>query len=271
MPIAITLTLESETEAVLPRDLGRANYAATLRAIGQVDPALAEQIHNGDGPKPLTCSLLLGTRSTREGSPISPGEHYFVRITGLTPEVEAALEAALLQATPETWELDHHAFRVVQATATPDDDPTGWAGRRSYAELVQTYLEDRTALRKRITLEFASPTAFRSKKKHVTIPMPALVFGSLVERWNAFAPFALSADMRRFAEECIAVSRYRLQSRPVDQKNKALRIGAVGTATYVALRNDIYWVSVFNLLADFARFGGVGVQTTTGMGQVRRR
>lgn len=271
MPIAITLMLESETEAVLPRDLGRANYAAALRAIARIDENLAAQIHDGDGPKPITCSLLWGARRTREGMPVRPGETYFVRITGLTPEVEEALDLALLHNPPKTWELDRHMFRVVRTTDTPEEDPTGWAGRQSYAEMVQTYLQGRSALRKRITLEFASPTAFRSQEKQITLPLPGLVFGSLVERWNAFAPIALSADMRRFAEECIAVSRYRLQSRPVDQKNKALRIGAIGEATYIALRYDVYWVSVFNLLADFARFGGVGVQTTTGMGQVRTR
>jgi CRISPR-associated endoribonuclease Cas6 len=41
--------------------------------------------------------------------------------------------------------------------------------------------------------------------------------------------------------------------------------------TYRALGADRYWLGVINLLADFAFYSGVGVQTTTGMGQVRRR
>jgi CRISPR-associated endoribonuclease Cas6 len=80
----------------------------------------------------------------------------------------------------------------------------------------------------------------------------------------------LSPDMRRFGEEMVAISRYRLESRALEQKNGALRIGGVGQATYTALGGDRYWLSVLQMLADFARYSGVGVQTATGMGQVRR-
>ncbi|NJN81941.1 MAG: CRISPR system precrRNA processing endoribonuclease RAMP protein Cas6 [Caldilineaceae bacterium] len=101
--------------------------------------------------------------------------------------------------------------------------------------------------------------------------LPGLVFGSLVERWNAFSPVTLSPEMRRFGEEMVAISRYHLQSRPVAQKNQGLRIGGVGEATYRALAGDRYWLGVMQMLADFALYSGVGVQTATGMGQVRHR
>lgn len=123
---------------------------------------------------------------------------------------------------------------------------------------------------RQVTLEFASPTAFKSAGLTVPVPMPNLVFGSLVERWNAFSPVTLSPEMRRFGEEMVALSRYRLESRVVEQKNNALRIGGVGQATYVAVAADRYWLAVLQMLADFALYSGVGVQTATGMGQVRR-
>ncbi|RIK35422.1 MAG: CRISPR-associated protein Cas6, partial [Chloroflexi bacterium] len=44
----------------------------------------------------------------------------------------------------------------------------------------------------------------------------------------------------------------------------------VGQATYVAVAADRYWLAVLQMLADFALYSGVGVQTATGMGQVRR-
>lgn len=64
----------------------------------------------------------------------------------------------------------------------------------------------------------------------------------------------------------VARSRYRLESKTVMQKNKGLRIGAVGEATYAALGGDRYWLGVMQMLADFANYSGVGAQTTTGMG-----
>lgn len=59
MLIAIVLTLTSPTDAILPAHLGRANYAATLAALQRLDPALGPALHDGEGPKPLTCSGLL--------------------------------------------------------------------------------------------------------------------------------------------------------------------------------------------------------------------
>lgn len=102
------------------------------------------------------------------------------------------------------------------------------------------------------------------------MPLPAWVFASLLERWNAFAPVALPDEARRFAQECLALSAYRLSTRMVAVKEGGLRAGAVGEARYTATRFDRYWLSVIHLLADFALFAGVGVGTSVGMGQARR-
>lgn len=267
MLISIVLTLVSPENVLLPQSVGRANYAATLAALGRVSPALAAAVHDAEGPKPLTCSSLLNVTPRRDGLAVRAGAPVAVRVTGLTAEVSRALEDALPAAPPAVWELDGHPFAVQAATSEPGAH--AWAGRSSYETLAAASLThdggDRTA-----TLEFASPVSFKSGGVNVPLPLPGLVFGSLVERWNAFSPVALSPEMRRFGEEMIALSRYRLESRSVEQKNAALRIGGVGTATYRALGSDRYWLGVMQMLADFAFFGGVGVQTATGMGQARR-
>jgi len=45
----------------------------------------------------------------------------------------------------------------------------------------------------------------------------------------------------------------------------------VGYCRYTLLRADPYWVGVLQALTDYAFYAGVGYQTTTGMGQARRR
>jgi CRISPR-associated endoribonuclease Cas6 len=80
----------------------------------------------------------------------------------------------------------------------------------------------------------------------------------------------LDPELRRFAAERVAISRYWLESRPVPTKNGAVRIGGVGQVTFTALDDDRYGVAALNILADFALYSGVGVQTATGMGQCRR-
>lgn len=272
MLISIVITLESETDVTLPGDLGRANYAATLENLNRVDPALARLVHDGDGPKPLTCSGILNGRANREGLLIRAGQPYYLRVTGLLPQISQGLAASLLVDPPPGWELDRHAFRVVAATADPAEH--GWAGQSSFESLAAHQMLQAEKPKRRATLEFLSPTAFKSKGMTVPIPTPDLVFGSLVDRWNAFSPVVLSPEVRRFGDEMVAVSRYKLESRAVAQKSAgkggALRIGGVGSVTYTALGGDRYWLGTLQMLADFALFSGVGVQTTTGMGQVRR-
>jgi CRISPR-associated endoribonuclease Cas6 len=268
MLISLILTLISEQDGVLPPHLGRAHYAETLKHLGQVDAALASAIHEANGPKPLTCSGLWGASGRGENVTVRAGDAYQMRITGLTATVSQALQRALCEAPPAQWVLHGHPFRLGEVLCDPARHP--WSGVTTYEELAAGQLLGSGQLARHVTLEFASPTAFKSAGLTVPVPMPNLVFGSLVERWNTFSPVTLSPDMRRFGEEMVAISRYRLESRALEQKNGALRIGGVGQVTYTALGGDRYWLSVLQMLADFARYSGVGVQTATGMGQVRR-
>lgn len=268
MLISIILTLTSETSATLPAHLGRANYAATLARLQTLDPALGAALHDGDGPKPITCSSLLTNQPASNQLQIRAGGQYTLRLTGLTPLASSALEAAFLHEPPSNWTLAGHTFTIVYACCNADEDP--WSGCTSYEALAANQLLQTEAPLRKVTLAFQSPTSFQSKGMHVPIPLPNLLFGSLVDRWNAFSPITLSPEVRRFGEELVALSRYRLESGVVHQKSGAPLIGAVGRATYSALGGDRYWLATMQMLADFALYSGVGVKTTIGMGQVRR-
>ncbi|MCL4861805.1 MAG: CRISPR system precrRNA processing endoribonuclease RAMP protein Cas6 [Caldilineaceae bacterium] len=268
MLTSLVLTLTAEADAVLPAQLGRAHYAETLALIRRHDPALAAQIHASDGPKPLTCSGLLGAPAARQSFTVHSGRQYAVRITSLTPALSELLMATLATQPPSHWTLHGHSFAVCAVASQPEEHP--WAGAATYEALAAAQLLQPAQLPRQVTLEFASPTAFRSAGMTVPVPLPDLVFGSLVERWNHFSPITLSPEMRRYGAERVALSRYRLESQAVGQKDQGLRIGAVGQATYTALGGDRYWLALLQMLSDFARYSGVGVQTATGMGQARR-
>ena len=268
MLISIILTLTSPTSATLPAHLGRANHAVTLAHIGQVDSALMQQIHDGTGPKPLTCSDLLGGEGEGGNRRVEAGKTYAVRMTGLTQAVSQALGTALLDHTPPTWPLAGHPFVVTNACCDQTQDPR--TGHTTYETLAAAHLLPEAKPNRRATLRFHSPTAFQSNGMHMPVPLPNLVFGSLVDRWNAFSPVILSPEVRRFGEERVAISNYRLQSIPVPQKSGALLIGGLGAVTYTALDGDRYWLATLQMLADFARYSGVGVKTTIRMGQVYR-
>ena len=268
MLTAIVLTLTSTTDATLPAHLGRANYAATLETLQSLDPALGPALHDGEGPKPLTCSGLLDGHGYRTSVRVRAGKEYAVRITGLTPLVSQALEVALLQRQPADWVLADHPFAVVNVCCDATQDPR--SGHTTYETLAAMQLLQDHGPARKVSLRFQSPTSFQSKGMHIPIPLPNLVFGSLVDRWNSFSPITLSPEVRRFGEEMVALSHYRLESDVVVQKNGTPIIGSVGRATYTALGGDRYWLATMQMLADFAFYSGVGVKTTAGMGQVCR-
>ncbi len=266
--LSLVLTVEAEQAGVLPSWLGRAAMAAFLGAVAERDPALAESLHEGEQAlRPYTCSTLCGIPAQQGQMAVRPGTRGWLRLTSIGGDLTAFFLEHL--AAPG-WRLTLEGvpFRVVRATADPREHP--WAGAGHMEALAGQYLLAREDPPWRLVLRFASPVAFRSGERTVPVPLPDLVFGSLVDRWNAFGPVRLPAEARRFGEACVGMSRFRLQSQAVRAKDEAWRIGARGEVTYTILRRDRYWASVMVLLSEFAFFSGVGILTTAGLGQVRR-
>ncbi len=267
MLTSLVLTLAADRPLTLPSHLGRASHAAFLRLIAGADPALAERLHTPDERRPFTCSTLWGARRQGDSLTLSPDRPVYLRYTGLTAEVSRHLQR-LAQAPPSHVEIENVPLAVQQATLDPAAHP--WAGQATYEGLAATHLLPGAPPAPHAELEFASPTAFRSGGLTVPVPLPGLVYGSLVDKWNAFAPVAVSEEVRRFAEECLAISRYELATRTVAGKGEALRIGCLGRCRYTAVNRDRYWLGLVQLLTDYAFYAGVGGQTTVGMGQARR-
>lgn len=260
---------------------GRAAHALLLDAIRQADPGLAAELHDGGGLKPFTASELIGY-SPRRG--LDSARSYALRFTAMTKPVTAAVQSAVnggQLAVGTAIRLTESEFHIEAVDWGEGNSQTPnpinqlpitrhWAAATTYEALSAPWLLGQARPGPRIALEFASPTTFKSNELHVPAPLPGWVFGSLLEKWNAFAPVALPPETRRFAEACLALSSYRLHTRPLAMKDGGVRIGAVGVARYTAINKDRYWLSVMNLLADFALFAGVGAGTTMGMGQCRR-
>lgn len=249
-----------------PAHLGRAAYAFILRQIAAQDPQLAEQIHNSDRAKPLTCSALIGGTRTGKDTRLYTAERPgWLRFTGLTPAVSQHL-LALAHNPPATIELDGFTFQTLSATVDPQQHP--WANQTSYETLASPYLLAQIKPLFHLYLNFASPTLFRSHNLSHPVPLPHWVFGSLADRWNEFSPIQITPEIRRFAEECITLSRYHLRTRAIPFKDSTVQMGCVGTVRYTLVNRDRYWGSMVNLLAHYAFYSGVGYQTTIGLGQV---
>ncbi|MBP8251774.1 MAG: CRISPR system precrRNA processing endoribonuclease RAMP protein Cas6 [Herpetosiphon sp.] len=266
MPTALIFNLRPSRATTVAAHLGRATHAAILRLIAEHDPDLATTIHEGDGAKPLTVSNVLGLQFSRTGeADVVPTTDYGVRVTLLNPELEALMQR-WLATPPAMLELIGTAWEITTIMASSDQHP--WAGQMSYAEIAAPTLA-RGEAGTRWTMEFVSPVTFRQRGLNQPFPSPDLVFGSLLDKWNAFAPIALPDEVKRFASECMATSRFDVRSYGEPTKNGALQIGAVGQCTYVAVNRDRYWCACIETLARFAFWSGVGSGATRGFGRSR--
>lgn len=266
--VSLVITVRPAQPVTVPGHLGGAAYALLLRWISAVDPALAARWHDDDGLKPFTCSTLVGARRMdRNLRSLSPQQTYWLRMTSLDPEISATL-IATRDNPPPMVEFNGIQFPVEQMTTDAALHP--WAGESTYEALAAPYLLAREQAPRRLALSYVSPVGFRQHEMTLAIPLPGLVFGGLADRWNAFSPIAISPEARRYGEECVAMNSFQLRSRALPMKSGAPQVGAVGKASYVAVRYDRYWMGVLGMLADFAFYAGVGRLTTVGMGQARR-
>ena len=269
MLLAVVVTLNPLEPTQAPATLNRAVHAWFLDRIEGVDAALAHRLHEDEGPRPFTTSNLWGAGPARGGQVrLDPQRPCWLRLTGLTEEVSAAIERAL-PAVGETVTLTGVPLRVAAIATEAAQDP--WAGRADYTGLVQRYTLAPGAHPRDVTLRFASPTLFRSEGRDVPLPLPALVFDGYLRKWNTFSPLALPEEAKRYATECVALGRFRLRSHLVsfEQGGKGAHVGFTGEVHFRFLVGDAYWTRVMLLLAGYAFWAGSGYRTTMGLGQTQ--
>jgi CRISPR-associated endoribonuclease Cas6 len=121
----------------------------------------------------------------------------------------------------------------------------------------------------RWVLDFVTPVTFRQRGRNQPLPLPELVFGSLLDRWNALAPIPLLDEARQFVTEALVVNQFELRAVVAPTKGGAVQVGAIGRCGYTALSSDRYGLACVEALARFAFYSGVGAGTARGFGQTR--
>lgn len=272
---SLVLTLSPIQEAVIEATMGDLAHAAFLRAVQEVDPVLSADLHNpAESIRPFTVSPLRGIPRARGHTVLlRPEETYWLRVTILYPPLyERFMTCFLDNPARPILRIGSALLSVREILVTPGSHP--WAGYTTWAQMAaQASVEDE------ISLAFTSPTAFSFGqrpwgKKIVVWPQPDLVFGSLIRVWNAWAPVPLQIEKEAiipYLQEDVVVTRIgHLETRML-HFGRAPQIGFVGQLTYGLMAGDDYARRVLNALADFAFYAGVGMKTTMGMGQTRRR
>ena len=190
MLFAAVLTLTPLEAREAPATHARALHAWLLARIADADPALARDLHDGSGPRPFTVSELWGLGRPLDGRVLlDPARAGTCRFTALDRRMADALQRALPQ-PGETLALGGDAAFAVASVATARAAPPG--GQRHLCRPGAAVHPLRRRGRAQRHLRFSSPTLFRQNRREaqlsgreLPLPLPELVFGSYLSRWNA--------------------------------------------------------------------------------------
>lgn len=248
---------------------GRHLHALFLTLVSSVNPELGNELHLSQADKAFTLSPLQihkptshKTFSWQYDRAIAADKPCWWRISLLDNALFQKLTPLWLNLNPhKPWHLGPADLLITSILGTPQSTQP-WANACSYAQLYEQASDsDRV-----ITLQFATPTAFRQGKYDTPFPTPESVFNSLLKRWNKYSEIPLDSVLT----DSIFPSYFDIQTEiMIDSRSKF--IGCVGTVSYRLLGEvDPLIIKQINTLADFALYAGVGRKTTMGMGIVRR-
>ena len=220
----------------LPKSINRAIHALFFQWIANADPKIAETLHDSAN-LPLTISNRVFKDNSVE-----------VRITLLTRQLLSPLLLGLSQDLGKKIAIAKIPCLLISQIDL--------ANSTSYKDLFNT------TIKKNMGFRFYSPTSFKQNNYIQPFPLPELVFGNLLRRWNTFAP----------AEYHFPKVNWQGITAAYDLKTKIIKlqkdeIGSVGWVRY-EFKNEEQ-ATIATILANFANFSGIGRKTALGMGRVQ--
>lgn len=230
---------------VLPLEGPHRPQAAHLRGwfyslLGPTSPFLHDS-----APNPFTLAV-----GGREG-------HWWIRITFLHEDVYAQLSPQLFVMIGREIRLGSTQFRIKQVL----QESHPWAGLTTYAQLFARELSPDAPLL------FATPTFFRRKEAQYPLPESRLVWGSLIDRWNNFAPAQIPPTVAETLKERTTLRFLQIHTLPVEAETRT--VGFVGRVTFHLTRATPEEMGYLGALSRFAFYSGVGAKTSVGCGRVR--
>ena len=272
---ALIIRLTARNSGVLAGSQGQLAHAAFHNILHQVDPALAQAVHDFTGRKPFTISQLQQFGRHRHGKlHIRSGQQGYLRVTLSDPTLFQTFINYFLHNTHNaTIRLNAIEFSVSEIISTPDSHAlAGYTSRQALFDYWQTV--ELTPAHQTIDLFFASPTTFSLRSKpyraFYLLPSADFVFGQLANIWDQLSGQTSAEIIQAYATEWVLLTRHNIRTTAY-QIRKNPQIGFEGDVRYEIKDHDNpALIRHLNLLADLAFFTGVGSKTTHGMGQLWR-
>jgi CRISPR-associated endoribonuclease Cas6 len=249
---SLVVELAAADRGNIPPTLSRALHGLVMNWLNLGNPQIADSIHASQ-ESPLSLSGLLGNRRPRG---TQAGDNFYFRICLLDGSLMEPLLVGIEKWGTQPLILGQFAFALRSIYTLPGTHRlAGSADYRLLANTPQTTTD--------IELNFLSPTSFKQSRGIQPFPLPELVFGSLLRRWNAFAPEELNFSAVEWEG---LVSAYELKTHALKMEGGS----EIGTQGWVRYRfPNAEQAKLATVLAHFAFFSGVGRKTSMGMGQTQ--
>ena len=120
---------------------------------------------------------------------------------------------------------------------------------------------------RKTTLVFLTPTAFKSSGQYVNMPSVPLIFQSLIRKYDSFSGNTILSD--EFVQEIagrVLISSYDLRSTVFPLEGITIP-SFTGRITFY-VKGGGALPGMIRMLCEFARYSGVGIKTSMGMGAV---
>lgn len=249
---SLVVELAAADRGHIPPTLSRALHGLVMNWLNLGNPQIADSIH-AIQESPLSLSGLLGNRRPRG---TQAGDEFYFRVCLLDGSLMEPLLVGMEKWGTQPLILGQFAFALRSIYTLPGTHRfAGSADYRLLANTPQTTTD--------IELNFLSPTSFKQSRGIQPFPLPELVFGSLLRRWNAFAPEELNFPAVEWEG---LVSAYELKTHALKMEGGS----EIGTQGWVRYRfPNLEQAKLATTLAHFAFFSGVGRKTSMGMGQTQ--
>jgi len=118
-----------------------------------------------------------------------------------------------------------------------------------------------------LRLRFLSPTGFNRSGLQIPVPLPELVFKSLLKKWQTFVSTGEWSSLED-SFRTVRMEKFSLQSQPVWLKKQSVYRGCLGFCEYTFHHLAEDERKAVSALGAFSYYAGVGYKTSQGMGQV---
>lgn len=276
--------LRATNEVEPPILYGKQARGWFLEFVKKIRPDLFQILHGNQEDSILRRAYTISTLLGKNGlplplnEPILRGQPLLLRLSSYNDALTDVMVNEILPQLPSTIYLNALGCRLENNPL--QSNGFEWEGVDSFAGLVRSSINVHRS--RQVCLEFVSPTAIRTGKVDLPLPMPGAIFSGLWSRWNENAPKEFQVDdlWPDFAHDCLVIDENTQivtcrwpgpESIPVN--------GFIGRVFFTMLpRNKVgkwesYWDGAdqkLQALSSFAFFCGAGYEPMVGLGQVRK-